>query len=53
MNVNTKAVRYGNSFGIWYIFGKIYRFLQNKKSEISGTFSTLVKSLTMSKYQES
>ena len=41
--VEIKAVHSSNSFGIRYIFGKMYRLLQNKKSEISGTFSTLVK----------
>ena len=37
--VRIKAMHSGNSFGIRYILGKIYRLSQNKKSENSGTFS--------------
>ena len=36
----SKAVRSGNSFGLWYIFGKIYTtFCVTFESEFSGIFS--------------
>ena len=55
-NVKTKAMHSGESFGIQYIFRKMYRLSRNKKSEISGTFSTLVerpKICRWSRYWES